>query len=145
MHEINPDNKKTTQIIEKKKFTNNEDKIQQNKNNKRTFTPNNYYNSLTGEPRGKSANGEPPKYSNGQILTIKNLIKTNKINNNDNEVNSTCLFSKPAESSNINPRMYVLKRLHNTVQHTEMHDFSQDPENFSWKYNNKSSSSVSVT
>ena len=36
--------------------------------------------------------GEPPKYSNGQILTIKNLIKTNKINNNDNEVNSTWLF-----------------------------------------------------
>ena len=68
-------------------------KNQQNKNNKRTFTPNNYYNSLTGEPRGKSANGEPPKYSNGQILTRKNLIKTNKINNNDNEVNSTWLFS----------------------------------------------------
>ena len=144
-HEINPDNKKTTPLIEKKKFNNNKDKIQQNKNIKRTFTPNNYYNSLTGEPRGKSANGEPPKYSNGQILTIKNLIKTNKINNNDNEVNSTWLFSKPAASSNINPRMYVLKRLHNTVQHTEMHDFSQDPENFSWKYNNKSSSSPDNT
>ena len=54
-HEINPDNKNTTQIIEKKKFTNNKDKNQQNKNNKRTFTPN-YYNSLIGEPRGKSAN-----------------------------------------------------------------------------------------
>ena len=36
--------------------------------------------------------------------------------------------------------MYVLKRLHNTVQHIEMHDSSQDPENFSWKNNNKSPS-----
>ena len=63
-HEINPDNKKVTRIIEKKKF--NIDKINK-KNNKRTFTPNNYYKSLIGEPREKSANREPPKYSNGQI------------------------------------------------------------------------------
>ena len=58
---------------------------------------------------------------------------------NDNEVNSAWLFSKPAASSNINPKMYVLKRLHNTVQHIELDDFDQDPEKFSWKYNMHSS------
>ena len=71
---------------------------------------------------------------------MRNFNNTDSANQYSNNNNSNWLFSKPAASSNINPKMYVLKRLHNTVQHIEMHDFSQDPENFSWKYNNKSSS-----
>ena len=64
---------------------------------------------------------------------IINLIKNDKMNN-DNEDNSTWLFSKPAASSNKNPKMYILKRLHNTVQHIELDGFNQEPVKFNWKY-----------
>ena len=61
---------------------------------------------------------------------ITNFI-TSDTTNNENENNSTWLFSKLAASSNINTKMYVLKRLHNTVQHVELDDFNQDPGKFS--------------
>ena len=72
-HEIDPEFKPGEQIIDEKKkkgFTKDKKKKLPNKNTKRIFSPNNYYNSIAGQPRGNHLAGQPPKYSNEQVLKI---------------------------------------------------------------------------
>ena len=62
--------------------------------------PNNYHNSIAGQPRGNHVAGQSSKYSNEQVITIKNFIKTNGDNeekyeseNSDNSTdNFVCTF-----------------------------------------------------
>ena len=57
-------------VSKKKGFTKDKKKKLPNKNTKRIFSPNNYYNSIAGQPRGNHLAGQPLKYSNEQVLKI---------------------------------------------------------------------------
>ena len=77
-HEINPEfTPRESVMVEKKKkdFTKGKKKKLSNTNIKRILNPNNYRNSTAGQRRGNYVAGQPPKYSNEQIITIKVLLK----------------------------------------------------------------------
>ena len=66
-------------------------------------------------------------------------MKLNNINSEYNasgDNNSSWLFNKPpcSNSDDINPRMYVLKKISDEVRLPNTDDFSQDATNFDWKY-----------
>ena len=103
-HEINPEFKHRESVLVEKKFTQDKKKLP-NTNIKRIFNPNNYHNSITGQPRGNHAAEQPPKYSNEQIINIKNSTKTNGKNeekyDSQKSNNSTRLFSNPLQLQEI--------------------------------------------
>ena len=131
-HEIDPEFKNNEVIIDGKKAKDNikdkSKKILPMKNAKRNFNTNNYHNKIAGPPRGKQVEGQPPRYSNQQVVTIRNFIKTNGISEEPSNTisnNVSWLF----KSNNVDPtnnvidqRMYVLKKQRDTVTYPDTND-----------------------
>ena len=123
-HEINPDFKKKKIIVDDRKKSNiitsrNKDKIHFKKKNSNTSTS---HNNITGPHRDRQVEGQPPKYSNQRHIAIRNFSNANDIsgdqfnnNNNNNNNNSNCLFFKTSNTTDTNPRMYVLKEYADNV------------------------------
>ena len=103
---------------------NNKNKIPYRKN----FNDNNYKNNNTAPQRiNKNNEGRPQKYSNQNSFPLKkfNTIGNSAIQSKNNH-NSNWLFSNNFASPNINPRMYVLKQITNTIPRTDINDHQPD-------------------
>ena len=135
-------------IIERKKEVENDERkefnsIITNKNNnkfqyKKKVSNTQNINTTNGQNRNDNIEGKPPKYSNQRHLPIKN-IKINNVNSKEqilNDNNFNRLFNKSSSSTDINPRMYVLKRTADSVILPDTDDFNNDAVNFDWKYEN---------
>ena len=153
-HEIDPDDKKKEEVVVGK---NNEDNSKDRNKNKdknndkkpskdghKLYTPNNYNNRVVGPPKGKTLEGQPPRYSNQQQKFLKLFIK------NNNELleqenlptpplpNSASWLFNPTTQPTTNPsssRMYVLKKHSDTINYEENLYRDDDDDEFEWKYN----------
>ena len=139
-HKINPDYRRKEVENDERKKSNN---IITNKNNnkfqyKKKISNTQNINTTNCQNRNDNIEGKPPKYSNQRHLPIKNM-KINNVNSEDqilNDNNSNWLFNKSSSSSDINPRMYVLKRTADSVKLPDKDDFNHDAVNFDRKYEN---------
>ena len=110
-----------------------------NKNNnkfqfKRKNSNNQSHNVITDQTRNANVDGNPPKYSNQRHNF--NDTNVNSEEQSNNKINSIWLFTKISGTTDINPRMYVLRRYATNVVIPDTDDFGNDSETFEWKYNN---------
>ena len=152
-HEIDPDYKKKDEVVvgknnkdNNKDRNKNKDKNNDRKPNKdghKSYTPNNFNNRVVGPPKGKTLEGQPPRYSNQQQKFLKLFIQ------NNNELleqenfptpplpNSASWLFNPSTQPATNPsnlRMYVLKKDSEVVKNKKF-ACEMDDDKYEWKYN----------